>query len=140
MQSKEQDNLVFVRMFPGEQVIDGLKQICQKHQIETAVILSGLGQLGSFELGFLKEKGNYLPQVFNEPHELLMLTGNVSLQGEKYDFHLHAVLGNSQKQVVGGHFIKGVVSVTGEIILLKTDLKVKRQLEEESGLKGLFLE
>lgn len=140
MQSKEQDNLIFLRLFPEEDIYQGLREVCRKYDVKTAVVLSGLGQLGAFELGFFKEKGNYLPEKFIEPHELVMLTGNVSLQGEEYNFHLHAVLSDNHKKVVGGHFIGGVVSVTGEIVLLKSDLTVNRQIEPETGLSGLFLE
>ena len=140
MQSREKDNLIIGRLFPGEEVVESLRGICQKHQVETAVVVSGLGQLANFKLGFFKEKGNYLPQDFNQSHELLALTGNISLQKEGYDFHLHVVLGDADKKVVGGHFIEGLVSVTAEIVLLKTKLKIKRQTEEKTGLKGLFLE
>ena len=127
-------------MFPGEDVYEGIKETCRKYQVKTAVILSGLGQLGSFELGFFKEKGNYLPEKFDQPHELVMLTGNVSLQGKEYNFHLHAVLSDASKKVVGGHFIGGKVSITGEIVLLKTNLTINRQIEPETGLSGLFLD
>lgn len=140
MQTKEKDNLIFVRLFPKEDVFDSLREVCEKYNVETAVVLSGLGQLGSFELGFFKEKGNYVPETFTEPHELLNLTGNISKQREGYNFHLHASFSNIKKQVVGGHFIKGTVSVTGEIVLLKTDLTVTRRIEEDTGLSGLFLE
>lgn len=36
--------------------------------------------------------------------------------------------------------MSGHVELTNEIVLLKTDLKVKRMLEEDSGLEGMFLE
>lgn len=140
MQTKEKDNLIFVRLFPKEDVFDSLREVCEKYNVETAVVLSGLGQLGSFELEFFQEKGNYVPETFTEPHELLNLTGNISKQREGYNFHLHASFSNIKKQVVGGHFIKGTVSVTGEIVLLKTDLTVTRRIEEDTGLSGLFLE
>jgi predicted DNA-binding protein with PD1-like motif len=71
---------------------------------------------------------------------LLSLTGNISKQSEGYNFHLHAVLGNENKQVVGGHLFKGIVEVTNEIVLLKTDIKIKREVEEKTGLQGMFLE
>lgn len=140
MQSKEKDNLVFVRFFPGEEIFEELEQVCRKHNVETAVVVSGLGQVAEFELGFFKEKGNYLPEKFSEPHEVLSLTGSISEQDGKYEFHLHVVLGNAKKGVVGGHLIKGKVNVTAEIVLLKTDLKIKRKTEEETGLRGLFLQ
>jgi len=69
-----------------------------------------------------------------------LLTGNVALGDNDYDFHLHALLSNEKKQTVGGHFIQGIISVTGEIIILKSTIEVKRETEEWNGLKGLFLE
>lgn len=140
MQSKEENNLILVRLFPGEDIYRALKEVCQKHKVETAVVLSGLGQLKQFELGYFKEKGNYMPQEFEKAHELLSLTGNISLQDGEYNFHLHAILGDEQKKTVGGHLIKGKVEVTNEIALLKTGVKMKRKLEEDTGLQGMFLE
>ena len=140
MESKEKDNLVFVRLFPNEDFYDSLKKVCEKHEIETAVILSGLGQLKEFELGYFKEKGNYLPEKFSEAHELISLVGNMSKSGEDWNFHIHVSLGSSEKNVIGGHLISGKAEITNEIILLKTDMKIRREIEEETGLKGLFLE
>ena len=140
MQTKEKDDLVFIRLFPGEDFYPSLTAACRKHRVETAVVLSGVGQLKQFRLGYLKGKGDYAPEEFDKPQELLSLTGNISNQGGDYNFHLHVVLGNEAKQVVGGHLIKGEVETTNEIVLLKTDLKVKRKLEESSGLQGMFLE
>lgn len=140
MQSKEEDNLIFVRFFPDEDVYENLEEISKKHDIITAVLLSGIGQLKHFQLGYFKEKGDYTPKIFIEPHELLSLTGNISKQKDGYNFHLHAVLGDEEKKVVGGHLIKGTVEVTTEIVLLKTELVTQRKREESTGLMGLFLE
>ena len=140
MQSKEKNNLIFIRLFPNENIYHELEQVCQKHKVGTAVILSGVGQLKQSELGYFKGKGDYCPEKFEKPHELLSLTGNISKQDGKYNFHLHAVLGNKEKSVVGGHLIRGIVEVTNEIVLLKTSLKFKRKLEESTGLQGMYLE
>lgn len=140
MQSKEENSLILIRLFPGEDIYHALTEVCQKHKVKTAIVLSGLGQLTHFELGFFKEKGDYTPQTFDKPYELLSLAGNVSLQEGEYNFHLHAVLGNEEKEVVGGHLIEGIVEVTNEIVLLKTSLKVKRRLEEKTGLQEMLLE
>lgn len=140
MQSKARENLIILRLFPGEEIIQGLRKVCKKYKIKTAVVLSGLGQLAEFELGFFKEKGDYLPERFIEPYELLCLTGNISLQKDGYEFHLHVVLGNSHKQVVGGHFIQGKVSVTAEIVLQKVNLIIKRAQDPKTGLRAMSLE
>jgi uncharacterized protein len=140
MQSKEQNNLIIARFFPGEDVYEQLKAVCKKYNVKTAVLLSGIGQLGEFELGFFKEKGDYVPQKFSQSAELLSLTGTVVLQDDNFEFHLHSVLGFQDKSVVGGHFIAGKVSITLEVVLLKTNLEMKRQIEDSTGLKGMFLE
>lgn len=140
MQSKEKDNLIFVRLFPDEDIYDELKKVCQKHNVVTAVVLCGIGRLKQFELGYFKTKGDYVPEKYHEPYELLSLAGNVSKQGDEYSFHIHAILGDIKKKTVGGHLIRGKVEVTNEIVLLKTDMKVKRKVSETTGLTGLFLE
>ena len=140
MQSKEKDGVVFIRLFPGEDIYQSLEEACRKHRVETAVVLSGVGQLKNFRLGYFKEKGDYAPQEFEKPHELLSLTGSISNREGDYNFHLHVALGNEEKKVIGGHLIKGEVEVTNEIVLLKTGLRVKRKLEESTGLQGMFLE
>lgn len=140
MQSKEKKNIIFVRLFPDEDVNEQLKKACKLHDVKTAVVISGIGQLKKAQLGYFKEKGNYAPENFDNPLEILSLSGNICKQKNDYILHLHAVLGDEKKNAVGGHFIEGKISITGEIVLLKTNLDVERKLDEKTGLKGLYLE
>jgi len=139
MQSQEKDNLIIARLWPGENVYEQLKDICQKHKVKTGVFVSGIGQLGWAELGFFREKGDYFPQKFDRPLEVLGLLGIFSASESGYDFHLHISLAGADKTVFGGHFIAGVVSATLEVVILKSDIKIRREIEEETGLKGLIL-
>ena len=140
MQSKEKKNLIFVRLFPNENVNEKLIEVCEKHDIKTAVVLSGIGQLKNTQLGYFKEKGNYSPKVFNKPLEILSLTGNICKQGNEYLPHIHAVLSDEKKVALGGHFIDGKISITAEIVMLKTNLDAKRKINEKTGLMDLDLE
>ena len=140
MQSKEKDNMIFMRLFPDEDMQEKLKEACRLYDIKTAVVLSGLGQLKKIQLGYFKGKNNYTPKNFDMPHELLSLTGNICKQDGDYILHLHAVLGDEKKNTVGGHLIEGKVEITNEIVLLKTDIDIKRKFEEKTGLKGMFIE
>ncbi len=140
MYSKEKDNLIFVRLLSDEELQDQLREVCKKHDVKTAVILSGIGQLKNFKLGYFKKKGDYSPEIFDKPYELLSLSGNICLQNGEYLLHLHAILGDENKQLVGGHFIEGTVEITNEIVLLKTPIDVKRKFEEATGLKGIYFE
>jgi len=139
MQSKENKDIIFVRLFPNEDVNEQLKEVCRRHDIKTAVVISGIGQLKNAQLGYFKEKGDYTPKIFNKPLEILSLTGNICKQENDYILHLHAVLGDEKKNAIGGHFIEGIVSITGEIVLLKTNLDVQRKLNKKTGLKDLYL-
>lgn len=139
MQSKEKDNIIIIRLFPDEKVNDKLKEACKKHEIKTAVILSGIGQLKDAKLGYFKNKGNYTPESFEKPSEILSLTGNICKQDEDYIMHIHAVLGDEEKKAIGGHFIEGTISVTAELILLKTNIDFKREMDKKTGLFNLYL-
>jgi len=138
--SQEKDNLIIARLWPGENVHEQLKNICQKHNVKSGVFVSAVGQLAWAELGFFRQKGDYFPQKFERPLEVLSISGIVSASESGFDFHPHISLAGGDKTVVGGHFIAGVVSVTLEIVIMKTDIAIKRKVEEETGLKGLILE
>ena len=61
MQTLEKKNIIFLRLFPDEDVNEKIKQACKKYDVKTAVVLSGIGQLKKAKLGYFKEKGNYSP-------------------------------------------------------------------------------
>ena len=140
MQSKEKNDIIFIRFNPNEDLNAILKQVCNKYKIKTAIIISGIGQLKNVKLGYFKGKNDYSPKEFDKPMEILSLTGNICKEDDEYLFHLHTVLGDENKNAIGGHFIEGTIGVTAEIILLKTNIDIKRQIDKETGLKTLFLE
>ena len=141
MQAKEKDGLIAVRLFPNEDLFDSLSKACKQINVQSAVIVSGIGQFKDISLGYFRKKGDYSPEEFPEPYEIISLTGNVGLQdGGEYAFHMHVTMGDEGKKVLGGHLLKATVAITGEIFLLKSDIKIVRKVEEETGLKGMFLE
>jgi len=140
MQSKEKKNIVFLRLMPGESIIEKLKEACKKHSIGSAVVISGIGQLEKTEIGYFKEKGNYSPETFEKPLEILCMSGNICKQNNDYLLHLHIVLGDEKKNAIGGHLLNGTVSVTAEIVILKTNVDFKRELDEKTGLQHMVLE
>lgn len=140
MQSKEQDNLILIRLFQEEDMHEILREVCKKHKVITAVVISGIGQVKHIQLGYFKEKGNYVVDIYHKPHELLSLSGNICHQDDEYVLHLHAILGNEEKTTIGGHLIAGIVEVTSELALLKTASEITRRMEEVTGLLGMYLE
>ena len=139
MKTVQENNLIFIRLFPNESVINCLLDACKKYQVQTAVVISGIGQLKDITLGYFKEKGNYTPETFSKPHELLNLSGNIIFNKDTYLPHIHVVLGNEKKQVIGGHLIEGFVEVTNEIVLIRSSAKLKRKNSVETGLNELII-
>lgn len=139
MQSKEKENIVIIRLFEDEDIYEQIKNVCEIHNIETAIVLSGIGQLKQVKLGYFKEKGNYSPELFDKPLEILSISGNICKIKDDYILHLHAVLGDEKKKVFGGHLIEGKISITGEICILKSLIDIKRKLDKKTGLESLYL-
>ena len=139
MKSREDKNIIIIQFFPDEEVINKLKEACIKHDIKTAVIISGIGQLKNAKIGYFKSIGNYTLEKFDKPLEILSLTGNICKQEGEHILHLHAVLGNEEKNAIGGHFFEGIISYTGEVMLLKTDLDFQRKTDRDTGLQTLYL-
>jgi len=140
MESKEKNNVIFLRLFPDENINDMIIKACRENNVKTAVILSGIGQAKNVKLGYFRKKGDYSEERFTKPFEILSLTGNIVKQNDEYLLHLHAILGDENKKTIGGHFINGIISITGEIVILKTKINAKRVYDEETGLKALKLE
>ncbi|MGA1820525.1 MAG: PPC domain-containing DNA-binding protein [Thermoplasmatota archaeon] len=128
---------VIIRMGPGEDYIEQLTALCSEIPVETAVVLSSIGQMKDFSLGYFVGPGDYSPDRFQGPHELLSVSGIISRSGEGYTAHLHAVLGGPEKNVVGGHLLSGKVEITNETVLLMVDAKVSRRLDPLTGLLTL---
>jgi len=140
METKENNNILFIRLFPDEDVNEQLKKACENHNVKTAVVISGIGQLKSAQLGYFIEKDNYAPEKYTNPLELLSLTGNICKHGSDYALHLHAILGDKKKNAIGGHFIEGTISITGEIVLFKSDINIQRKIDDNTGLMALILD
>jgi hypothetical protein len=140
MQSKEKKNMIILRLFTDEDVNEKLIETCKMYKVKTAVVVSGIGQLKKAKLGYFKDKGDYAPETYDKNLEILSLTGNICEQNNEYIPHLHAILGNENKNAIGGHFIEGTVGVTAEIVLMKTDIQIERRFDDETGLKSLYLE
>lgn len=133
------NNLLFIRLFPNESIMECLIDICREQDIQTALVISAIGQLKDITLGYFKEKGDYCQESFNKTYELIHLSGNIIRHHDTYIPHLHVMIGNEQKKVIGGHLFKAIVQVTNEIVLLLSTSPLKRELSEITGLHELII-
>ncbi|MCG2826318.1 MAG: DUF296 domain-containing protein [Thermoplasmatales archaeon] len=132
MQFKTESNIVIVRLDDGEDFFESMEKVVKSCEIESGMILSGIGQLKNFELGYFDGK-KYVKKTFEKPMELVSMHGSIA-----ETFHIHCTLADEKQRVYGGHLFKGIVSVVNELIILRlTKIKLGRKLDKKTGLKTL---
>ncbi len=137
MRSAIESNIIVVRLEHDEDLFEELRNVVREYKIESAIILSGIGQLRDFELlYFTGEK--YINKIFKKAHELLSMQGSIARDEGNASIHIHASLANERCEVMGGHLYCGTVTVLNEITLLKLDnIHLTRELNKKTGLKEL---
>lgn len=127
-----------VRLEKGEELIATLTKLVEDEKIPTCWI-SGLGASSSAELGFYDiDKQEYNWQTFDEPMEILALSGNISWLDAKPNLHIHGSFSKKDFSSVGGHIKELVVNGTCEIFLHKWDSdSLTRSLDSAVGINLL---
>jgi predicted DNA-binding protein with PD1-like motif len=117
MKHKTAENVMIIKLDDGEDVHESLLSICERDGVRMGWIHSGIGILREFTLGYYTKEG-YLKKLFEEPYELLSLTGTVTLDAD-VPIHLHASLASRNYEVIGGHLFGGTVTNLNEILISK---------------------
>lgn len=127
----------YIRIDNGEEIIENLKDFCREYDIQTGLI-SGLGSVTFAELGLYDlENKVFLKKEFSGIFEIASMNGNISqMDGQPY-LHIHAVLSDTSCSTYGGHFAKGIVGATCEIIVTPFEGEAGRVFSDEIGLNLL---
>ena len=123
-----------IRIDKGEEIISNIKSFCKVNKIKSGLI-SGLGSVSNAELGLYDiENKVYLKKEMNGIFEIASMNGNISqMDGQPY-LHIHAVLSDADCKTYGGHFARGIVGATCEIIITPFNGAVDRFYNDEIGL------
>ena len=134
MEFKKFNNDYVVRLEKGENVIESLKELCNKEDIKLAEI-TGLGASDKVEIGvFNVNTKEYKTKIFEGMFEITSLVGNVTTKDGDVYLHIHINFGDEDGLVKGGHLVKATISATSEIILRIIEGNVGRKLNPEIGL------
>jgi predicted DNA-binding protein with PD1-like motif len=138
----------FLKIVPGQSLVDCLQRFVKEKEIHSAVILSAVGSVRDVRLRDIKS-GAKLPitparlteHVLEGPLELLGLSGNIvpgETQGDE-DCHLHIIAAKASGDVVGGHMYDAEVFATCEIVLVELVVGgVERHLSKTGGTPTVF--
>lgn len=124
----------------GEELIAQLVAYAHEHRPNSAW-LSGLGGTDRLTLGFydLPSK-DYEWHEYDEPLEILSLTGNLSwVDGEPF-WHVHGTFSGRDMKAFGGHVKSLNVSQICEVMITPHSTPLTRAYDEVTGLKLLSSE
>ena len=134
MEYKKFGDEIYLRLDKGDDITESVFKVAKAEGVKAAQV-SGIGATDDFTVGvFDVAEKKYNEYFFKGNHEINALTGNITEKdGEPY-IHLHITATGDGCKVVGGHLIKGVISLTGEIIITVSDGKVSRAFDETLGI------
>lgn len=122
----------------GEEIQEAFRQFATKVNIKGA-FYQGIGALTQVELAFFcTDTKVYDRHFFDGEYELISLMGNLSVNEGTVVPHTHVSLGDKNFQTYSGHLVRGVVSVTAEIIVTPIDLELTRKEDPMMKYKGLI--
>jgi predicted DNA-binding protein with PD1-like motif len=126
-----------LRLDRGEEIVSTLAIWAQANAVLGGAI-SGIGSVGEAELGFFRrETSAYERRTFTGEHEILSLTGNLSLlEGTPFP-HCHLILAGPDFVAHGGHLFRGVVTVTCEVHVMTSGKPIVRESRPDLGFHPL---
>lgn len=142
MQSKElgdtnpwsERNFILV-LDEGEEAFSAVSQFARENSIGGAS-LTAIGAFSSATLGFFDFSAKTYKEIpVNEQTEVLSAIGDIAIGDDgKPSVHMHVVLGYSDGSTKGGHFIKGIVRPTLEIIMRESAVGFRRRKRSDIGI------
>ena len=132
------NRVIVAKIEPEEDLIDCLEQIVIDYEIKSGLITC-IGALKEFTIGYFDlETKTYDMKTFKENVELINCIGNVSHKEGKPLIHVHATLGRRDYSLIGGHLGQpSIISITGEVYIYETNIKLTRGLDKKYNLSLL---
>jgi predicted DNA-binding protein with PD1-like motif len=140
MQIGADSDLIILKLNNDENLFESLEKAITDSHILSGVILSGIGMIKHFELGYFDPDG-YKTTTFAEPHELVSMSGSIAFDNEdksKLLLHIHCTVADREHKVFGGHLNMATVNVINEITIQPlTGITLTRIKSDTTGLMEL---
>jgi predicted DNA-binding protein with PD1-like motif len=118
----------------GDEVMTGLAEFARSERLSAAGI-QGIGALSDVTLGYFDwEAKDYDRVRLEEQVEVLSLLGDVALEDDSPQVHVHIVVGKRDGTAHGGHLMEGHVRPTLELLVTETPVHLRKRIDPASGL------
>ena len=131
------NNVCYIRVDKGEEIIAEILKVCKKENILSA-IFTGIGGFSHAELQtFIPEKGEFETDTVDGMLELISITGNVVMDNGSLYHHAHAAFSykeGAEHKMAAGHLKAATVLYTAEIELRPViGGTIQRKPDSETG-------
>ncbi len=132
----EQDGLKsFAVVFEKDEDVNTPLLAFANEQGLSAAQVTAIGAFSDVTLGYFdRQKKTYREIPVREQVEVLSFAGNITQVAGKCKLHAHVVIGKSDGSAHGGHFLRGKVWPTLEMVIAETPQHLRRVQDEETGL------
>lgn len=119
---------IFLRLDPGEPIVESIERAALDHELRVAFVCSGVGMASRLRLGFFDaERDTYDETEFDGVQDINSVAGNVTWLEGRPKAHVHLQFNDPRHVVRGGHLMEGHCHVTVELFLLRADdLRLER--------------
>ncbi len=122
-----------------EQIKESLMRFAAQNRLEGAQV-AAIGAFSEVTLGYFdRESKSYREIPVNEQVEVVSFTGNIVEKDGEPMLHAHVVIAKSDGTAHGGHFLRGRVWPTLEMIIFEMPVHLHRKHDEETGLSLIDL-
>ncbi|PWE54004.1 DNA-binding protein [Metarhizobium album] len=119
----------------GEEAFSAITRFAEEQKL-TGASLTAIGAFRAATLGFFDFASKSYKEIpIPEQTEVLSAIGDIAVGDDgKASLHMHVVLGFSDASTKGGHFIKGTVHPTLEIMIRESAVGLRRKKRDDLGI------
>ncbi len=122
-----------------EQIKESLMRFAAENRLEGAQLVA-IGAFSEVTLGYFdRSKKTYREIPVKEQVEVLSFVGNIVEKEGEPMLHAHVVIGKSDGTAHGGHFLRGRVWPTLEMVISEMPTHLRRTYDKETGLSLIDL-
>jgi uncharacterized protein len=126
-----------LRLEIGEEVQEAIRRFAEKMGIKAA-FYQGIGTIHQVELAFFcKDFKEYDRKLFDDSYELVSLSGNLSVYDGALIPHTHIAMSDRNFNTYAGHLVRGVISVTAELLIIPVDIALTRKVDKILNYEAL---
>ncbi|RVT72194.1 DUF296 domain-containing protein [Agrobacterium sp. CNPSo 2736] len=120
---------------PEEEAFEAIRRFARAENINAASV-TAIGAFATATLAFFDlSTKDYKEIPVTDQSEVLSLLGDITLdENDTPNPHLHVVLGFADGSTKGGHFLKGMVRPTLEVVIRETPAELRRSYRREFGI------